>query len=159
MSRQCSALRGTSGYGVRTRAVRNHHGALVSAHGRGAADGAGEPGGGDSIGTAEPADFRCVIVDTTVQEGHPLPDRRQADAVGPRTTGQAGQEAWAYARVGKLALIKHQRYAHAKQFKRANRQLKRLRSRRQSAGRFSMIQDISACENRSQPHVTKLQEG
>ena len=33
-----------------------------------------------------------------------------------------------YARVGKIALIKHQRYAHAKQFKRANRQLKRLRT-------------------------------
>jgi IS5 family transposase len=33
-----------------------------------------------------------------------------------------------YARVGKFALIKHQRYAHAKQFKRANRALKRLRT-------------------------------
>jgi transposase, IS5 family len=31
-----------------------------------------------------------------------------------------------YARVGKLALIKHQRYAHAHQFKRANRSLRRL---------------------------------
>ena len=29
-----------------------------------------------------------------------------------------------YARVGKFALIKHQRYAHAKQFKRANRALR-----------------------------------
>jgi IS5 family transposase len=28
-----------------------------------------------------------------------------------------------YARVGKLALIQHQRYAHAKQFKHANRKL------------------------------------
>jgi IS5 family transposase len=33
-----------------------------------------------------------------------------------------------YARVGKFALIKHQRYAHAKQFKRANRALKSKRS-------------------------------
>src|ERR1700722_18534197 len=33
-----------------------------------------------------------------------------------------------YARVGKSALIKHQRYAHAKQFKRANRALKTLRT-------------------------------
>lgn len=33
-----------------------------------------------------------------------------------------------YARVGKFALIKHQRYAHAKQFKRANRVLKRLQT-------------------------------
>jgi len=31
-----------------------------------------------------------------------------------------------YARVGKRALIQHQRYAHAKQFRRANRALKRL---------------------------------
>ena len=33
-----------------------------------------------------------------------------------------------YARVGKFALIKHQRYAHAKQFKRANRALRTLRT-------------------------------
>jgi transposase, IS5 family len=33
-----------------------------------------------------------------------------------------------YARVGKFALIQHQRYAHAKQFKRARRALKTLRT-------------------------------
>ena len=33
-----------------------------------------------------------------------------------------------YARVGKHALIAHQRYAHAKQFKRANRSLKTIRT-------------------------------
>jgi IS5 family transposase len=33
-----------------------------------------------------------------------------------------------YRRVGKLALIKHQRYAHAKQFKRANRSLRKLKT-------------------------------
>jgi transposase, IS5 family len=33
-----------------------------------------------------------------------------------------------YTRVGKFALIQHQRYAHAKQFKRANRMLKKLRT-------------------------------
>jgi IS5 family transposase len=33
-----------------------------------------------------------------------------------------------YRRVGKLALIRHQRYAHAKQFKRANRSLRKLRT-------------------------------
>jgi hypothetical protein len=33
-----------------------------------------------------------------------------------------------YARVGKLALIQHQRYAHAKQFKRANRALRTLKT-------------------------------
>ncbi len=54
-----------------------------------------------------------------------------------------------YARVGKFALIKHQRYAHAKQFKRANRQLKRLRTilgavirdiTRKLAGRPELVQ-------------------
>jgi IS5 family transposase len=33
-----------------------------------------------------------------------------------------------YARVGKIALIQHQRYAHAKQFKRATKALRRLRT-------------------------------
>jgi len=33
-----------------------------------------------------------------------------------------------YRRVGKLALIKHQRYAHAKQFKRANKSLRKLKT-------------------------------
>lgn len=33
-----------------------------------------------------------------------------------------------YKRVGKLALIEHQRYAHARQFKRANRALRKLRT-------------------------------
>src|SRR6202011_2000083 len=33
-----------------------------------------------------------------------------------------------YARVGKFALIQHQRYAHAKQFKRANRALRTLKT-------------------------------
>jgi transposase, IS5 family len=33
-----------------------------------------------------------------------------------------------YTRVGKLALIKHQRYAHAKQFKRANKALRKLKT-------------------------------
>ncbi len=47
--------------------------------------------------------------------------------------GEVGQKSGiglrqSYARVGKFALIKHQRYAHAKQSKRANRALKRLRT-------------------------------
>jgi ABC-type uncharacterized transport system substrate-binding protein len=33
-----------------------------------------------------------------------------------------------YRRVGKLALIKHQRYAHAHQFKRANKSLRKLKT-------------------------------
>ncbi len=43
-----------------------------------------------------------------------------------------------YARVGKRALIQHQRYAHAKQFKRANRELRRLKT---TLGR--VIRDIA----------------
>src|SRR3954467_14048308 len=33
-----------------------------------------------------------------------------------------------YVRVGKFALIQHQRYAHAKQFKRANKALRKLKT-------------------------------
>jgi IS5 family transposase len=33
-----------------------------------------------------------------------------------------------YVRIGKLALIKHQRYAHAKQFKRAGKALRKLKT-------------------------------
>jgi IS5 family transposase len=40
----------------------------------------------------------------------------------------AGGLALAYARVGKFALIQHQRYAHAKHFKHANRMQKKLRT-------------------------------
>jgi len=43
-----------------------------------------------------------------------------------KTTGVELRQS--YERVGKRALIAHQRYAHAKQFKRANRALKTLRT-------------------------------
>ena len=43
-----------------------------------------------------------------------------------RKTGVSLRQA--YTRVGKHALIAHQRYAHAKQFKRANRALKTIRT-------------------------------
>src|SRR4028119_1569340 len=85
-------------------------------------------------GAAKPADFRQVIVDTTVQEKaitfptdaklmHRARERlvRLAQKHGVRLRQS-------YARVGKIALIQHQRYAHAKQFKRANRALRRLRT-------------------------------
>ena len=63
--------------------------------------------------------------------GRSLSHRRQADAPRARDAGAAGQETRhpaspSYARVGKFALIKHQRYAHAKQFKRANRRSRRF---------------------------------
>lgn len=104
---------------------------------------------------AKPADFRAVIVDTTVQEkAITFPtDAKLMHRARERLVKLAKKHGLAlrqsYARVGKFALIKHQRYAHAKQFKRANRQLKRLRTMlgalirditRKIAGRPSLMQ-------------------
>lgn len=80
------------------------------------------------------AELREVVVDTTVQEkaatfptDAKLLNRSRVRLV--RLSKKHGLRLrQSYARVGKLALIKHQRYAHAKQFKRANRQLRRLRT-------------------------------
>src|ERR671913_2325875 len=82
-------------------------------------------------GAAKPADFRQVIVDTTVQEkavtfptDAKLMHRARERLVRlVKQTGLVLRQS--YVRVGKLALIRYQRYAHAKQFKRANRALKR----------------------------------
>jgi IS5 family transposase len=80
------------------------------------------------------ADLTEVIVDTTVQEkavmfptDARLLDRARVRLVKLAKTNGAGLRQ-SYARVGKFALIKHQRYAHAKQFKRANRSLRTLRT-------------------------------
>src|SRR5215204_1457411 len=86
------------------------------------------------MGAAKPADFRQVVIDTTVQEKaiafptdaklmHRARERlvRLAHARGV-TLRQS------YVRVGKIALIRHQRYAHAKQFKRATRALRSIRT-------------------------------
>ena len=75
-----------------------------------------------------------MIVDTTVQPKNvtfptdaKLLNRAREKLV--RLAKQHGVDLrQSYARVGKFALIKHQRYAHAKQFKRANRALKKLRT-------------------------------
>ncbi|WP_225122440.1 transposase, partial [Bradyrhizobium sp. BRP22] len=75
-----------------------------------------------------------VIVDTTVQPKNvtfptdaKLLNRAREKLVRlAQLHGVALRQS--YARVGKLALIQHQRYAHAKQFKRANRMLKKLRT-------------------------------
>lgn len=86
------------------------------------------------LGAAKPADFRAVIVDTTVQEkAVTFPtDAKLMHRARERLVKLARKHGIAlrqsYARVGKIALIKHQRYAHAKQFKRATRALKRLRT-------------------------------
>src|SRR5882757_5547585 len=86
------------------------------------------------LGATKPADFRAVIVDTTVQEkAITFPtDAKLMHRARERLVKLARKHGIAlrqsYARVGKFALIKHQRYAHAKQFNRANRALKRLRT-------------------------------
>src|SRR5215212_9647770 len=87
-------------------------------------------------GAAKPADFTQVIVDTTVQEkaiAFPT-DAKLMHRARERLVRLAKQHGLSlrqsYARVGKIALIQHQRYAHAKQFRRANRALRRLRTAR-----------------------------
>jgi IS5 family transposase len=85
-------------------------------------------------GAAKPADFTRVIVDTTVQpKAISFPtDAKLLQRARERLVKLAQKHGvklrQSYARVGKFALIRHQRYAHAKQFKRANRALKTLRT-------------------------------
>jgi len=85
-------------------------------------------------GAMAPQDTRRVIVDTTVQPKNvmfptdaKLVNRAREKLV--KLAGKLGLELrQSYTRVGKLALIKHQRYAHAHQFKRANRALRKLKT-------------------------------
>src|SRR5438034_5731531 len=82
----------------------------------------------------KPADLNRVIIDTTVQPKNVMfpTDARllnRAREILVRLAKRSGIKLrQSYARVGKFALIKHQRYAHAKQFKRANRALKKLKT-------------------------------
>jgi transposase, IS5 family len=82
----------------------------------------------------KPSDLNRVIVDTTVQPKNVMfpTDARLLNRAREILVRLAKRQGLAlrqsYARVGKFALIKHQRYAHAKQFKRANRALRRLRT-------------------------------
>ena len=80
------------------------------------------------------SDLTEVIVDTTVQEkavAFPT-DAKLAHRARERLVRLARRHCvrlrQSYARVGKFALIKHQRYAHAKQFKRAKRSLRTLKT-------------------------------
>ena len=82
----------------------------------------------------KPSDLARVVVDTTVQPkavmfptDAKLFNRARERLV--RLANRLGVELrQSYRRVGKLALIKHQRYAHAHQFKRANRSLRKLKT-------------------------------
>ncbi|RWC65333.1 MAG: IS5/IS1182 family transposase, partial [Mesorhizobium sp.] len=85
-------------------------------------------------GAMKPADTRQVIVDTTVQPKNVMfpadaklihRARERLVRLAKRTGLHLRQS---YVRVGKLALISHQRYAHAKQFKRANKALRKLKT-------------------------------
>src|SRR5437016_12289232 len=82
----------------------------------------------------KPADLNRVIIDTTVQPKNVMfpTDARllnRAREILVRLAKRYGVKLrQSYARVGKFALIRHQRYAHAKQFKRANRALKTLKT-------------------------------
>ena len=85
-------------------------------------------------GAAKPADFSKVIVDTTVQpkavafptDAKLMHRARERLVKLAKKTGVDLRQS--YERVGKHAWIAHQRYAHAKQFKRANRTLKTIRT-------------------------------
>jgi transposase, IS5 family len=85
-------------------------------------------------GAMRPNDLGRVIVDTTVQPKNitfptdaKLMNRAREKLVRlAKTLGVELRQS--YVRVGKLALIKHQRYAHARQFKRAKRALRKLRT-------------------------------
>jgi len=85
-------------------------------------------------GAMKPADTRRVIVVTTVQPKNVMypTDAKLIHRARERLVRLAKQVGLdlrqSYVRVGKLALIKHQRYAHAKQFKRANRALRTLKT-------------------------------
>src|SRR5258707_5491066 len=82
----------------------------------------------------KPGDRARVIVDTTVQsknvtfptDAELLNRAREKLVKLAKTLGVELRQS--YRRVGKFALIQHQRYAHAKQFKRANRALRTLKT-------------------------------
>lgn len=85
-------------------------------------------------GAAKPADFTRAVVDTTVAEkdvAFPT-DAKLMQRARQRLVKRAKRAGvdlrQSYVRVGKRALIAHQRYAHAKQFKRARRQLRKLKT-------------------------------
>ena len=86
------------------------------------------------VGAAKPSDFTRAIVDTTVAEKNVAfpTDAKLIHKARQRLVKQAKAEGiklrQSYVRVGKQALIAHQRYAHAKQFKRAGRQLRKLKT-------------------------------
>ena len=82
----------------------------------------------------KPVELSQVVVDTTVQPkaiAFPTDAKlvHRSREILVRLAHKHGVVLrQSYVRVGKLALIKHQRYAHAKQFKRAGKMLRRLKT-------------------------------
>jgi transposase, IS5 family len=82
----------------------------------------------------KPSDLARVVLDTTVQPKAVMfpTDAKLLNRARERLVRLAKKLGvrlrQSYRRVGKLALIKHQRYAHAHQFKRANRSLRKLKT-------------------------------
>ena len=85
-------------------------------------------------GAMAPRDTRRVIVDTTVQPKNVMfpTDAKLLNRAREKLVTLASKMGLglrqSYTRVGKLALIMQQRYAHAKQFKRAGKALRTLRT-------------------------------
>jgi len=85
-------------------------------------------------GAMKPSDLSRVIVDTTVQpknitfptDAKLLNRAREKLVKLAKKLGVGLRQS--YTRVGKFELIRHQRYAHAKQFKRANKALRKLKT-------------------------------
>ncbi|CDM57433.1 IS5 family transposase (plasmid) [Rhizobium sp. T136] len=85
-------------------------------------------------GAMKPQDTRQVIVDTTVQPKNVMfpTDAKLIHRARERLVRLAKKMGLdlrqTYLRVGKFALIQYQRYAHAKQFKRAGKALRKLKT-------------------------------
>jgi len=85
-------------------------------------------------GAMKPSDLARIVVDTTVQPKNVTfpTDAKLANRACEKVVKLARQFGvvlrQSYARVGKIELIRHQRYAHARQFTRANRSLRKLKT-------------------------------
>src|SRR5215475_12111848 len=85
-------------------------------------------------GAMKPSDLARVVVDTTVQpknitfptDAKLLNKAREKLVKLAKKFGVVLRQS--YERIGKIELIQHQRYAHARQFKRANRSLRKLKT-------------------------------
>lgn len=85
-------------------------------------------------GAIKPADLARAIVDTTVEPKNVTfpTDAKLMNRAREKLVALAKRHGvklrQSYARVGKFALVKHQRYAHARQFDRARKALRKLKT-------------------------------